>query len=137
MSEVNVQIGKDLIQPIIEAKIQAAIVDALSGYEGLVSQAIARVMNQKVNHEGKRDQYDSYNKYPFIEVICQQRIQEAVRVSLDKWLASKQPQIEAAVEKEMSRRTGSLARDFVAGLQNSIKHSWTTKLDVKFLSQSE
>lgn len=131
-NEVSVNIGKDLVQPIVEAKIQAAIVESLSGFEGLVDRAVARMMTQKVGHDGKVSQYSSDNKYPFIEIVCQQRIQEAVRAALEVWLEKKEPQILAAVEKEMNRRTGSLAKEFVAGLQDSIKSTWSTKVNVSF-----
>lgn len=60
MEKSTIEIPNDIIQPIVEAKVQAAMIEALGGYERLVETAVAQVLNQKVDPtNGQPERYSN------------------------------------------------------------------------------
>jgi hypothetical protein len=133
MSDGNVEIkvGKELIEPIIRAKINAAIIDALGDPEALLSHMVNRAMQTKVNENGKIDKYSSYNKYDFVEVLCKKEIHKAVVIAVREWITSHGPQIEKAVAAHMNRKTNPFAKALVSGLKEACMKNWTFDVVMK------
>ena len=136
---MTLQVSPDLVRPVIEHKIHAAIIEALSqtGVNVILDQTIARVLAQKVNSEGKVDNYEHYNKTPYVEYVCGQMIRDAVRSALKSWIENNQPLIDKQVDAEFKKRSKFLAQQFAAGMLDCVKTSWGIKCDVTFQSQDK
>ena len=131
-SKVQVQITKDLVQPIIQAKIEAAIVSALADEKGLVEKTVAAALSQKVDSEGKVNSSDYQNKQTRVEYLSVQLVQQAAKDALARWVSENQKQIEKAMYEELSRKsqTSKLVKAILAGLVDSTKSQW--RFDVSF-----
>lgn len=129
---VNIQVSDGLIKPIIEAKIQAAIVSALDGSEKhLIESAIAAILNQKVDEEGKPPRYDN-GKYTFLQYLCKQAIKAAANDAVREWCETHQKELKDTLLSQMRKQKSSLANAFVEGLARSIQSQWLFKCDVSF-----
>ena len=131
-SKVQVQITEDLVQPIIQAKIEAAIVSALADEKGLVEKTVAAALSQKVDSEGKVNSSDYYNTQTRVEYLSVQLVQQAAKDALARWVSENQKQIEKAMYEELSRKsqTSKLVKAILAGLVDSTKSQW--RFDVSF-----
>ena len=131
-SKVQVQITEDLVQPIIQAKIEAAIVSALADEKGLVEKTVAAALSQKVDSEGKVNSSDYQNKQTRVEYLSVQLVQQAAKDALARWVSENQKQIEKAMYEELSRKsqTSKLVKAILAGLVDSTKSQW--RFDVSF-----
>ena len=134
MSEVEVKIGKDLVAPIIQAKIHSAIVSALAdGGSSLVEDTVATLMSQRVDKDdGKVSSYGS--AIPRIEYLSTKMLEEATKNAIKKWAEENKKQIEAAMYSELSKRsqTSRLVKAILNGLVESTKSSWRFDVNFKF-----
>jgi dsDNA-binding SOS-regulon protein len=131
---VSLQINEDMVKPILEKQIQAAIVANIGDPEKLIQKVVATALSQKVNKEGKIDQYDSYNTYDYLEVLTGQAIRKAAKEALGEWLAENQELLKIAVTKELNKpaRLKSIVGAFADAAENSFKCDWQFNCDVTF-----
>lgn len=131
---IALTISNDLVKPIIDAKIQAAIVGALGDGADLIKGAVAKALEYKVDRDGKISSYSGDNKYPYLEVIAERLIREATRKALEMWIAENQPKIEAELKKALAKSGSKLAAAFANGLLESVKSSCSHRVEVTFES---
>jgi hypothetical protein len=136
---MTLQVSPDLVRPVIEQKIQAAIVAALAeGKESaMLSAIVGRVLAQKVDSEGKVSRYDSYNDREYVRWLCETAIRDCARRAVQEWAESNKAKIEKQMQAELSRRSAGMAKVFMDGLLKSMQSSWTFKVDVGFESPKE
>ncbi|QDU61272.1 hypothetical protein Pan216_21260 [Planctomycetes bacterium Pan216] len=82
---MEVKIGDDVVKPIVEAKIQAAIIEVLGNEKGLIERVVGSIINRKV----KEREYSS-NTIPWIEHVCRDVIRDATEQAIQEWAKSNQ-----------------------------------------------
>ena len=128
-SVVNVQVGADLVKPIIEAKIQAAIASALADDRNLVGNAVAAFLSMKVDDEGKRNS-DYYAKYTMIEYLSMEAIKKATTQAISEWIAKNNDAIIDAAKKHISKQSGTIAKSMVDAFTGAIGDKWKFSVGV-------
>jgi len=130
----SLKINNDIITPIIEKQIQAAIVANLGNHEELIGKMVSLALHVKVNDKGRIDQYSSYNKYDFLEVLTSTVIQEAARNALIDWLHVNSQKIRTSVFIELAKptRQKSMAKAFADAVESSITSKWHMNCTVNF-----
>lgn len=131
---INLGISEDMVKPILEKQIQAAILANIGNPEELIRKTIAVALNQKVNREGKISQYSSENNYNYLEILVGQTIRDAAKESLKEWLAINSQMVKALVIQEMNKpeRQNSLVGAFATAVEDSLRCSWRFNCDVSF-----
>ena len=131
MGEVNVSIGKDLIEPIIKAKVQAAIVQAVSGEQDLVTRFISQALEIKVDENGKVNYNDYNNKYTLLEYMCIDTLRDCAKQAIRSWMEDNKKEIQKALTAQLktTKTTTTFAKAILGGLTNSIQSDW--RMDVK------
>ena len=122
---MEVKIDNATLQPIIEAKIQAAILEALSGDTAKMVEAIvAQSLKQKA---------DSYGNKTVLQKTVETVIQDAAKSAIQAWIAEHKALIHAAV---LARLRGAkpgfvdaLADKVMEGLASSFYVSATIKVE--------
>ena len=112
---VNVQIGADLIAPIVQAKVNAAIVEAIGDKQAFVESVVAAMLKRKVDSEGKVNSYHGSNTHNMVDWLCRKAIQDAVKEGLESLMQESKPMIKAAIVKQLKSRPGMLAKALVDG----------------------
>ena len=125
---VDVRVGSDLIKPIIEAKIHAAIMESMK--DGAVADAaIHALLHGKVDDRGKYTK-SSYGTN-LIEWLATSAIKDAARTAMEEHFAESKPKLVEMVKKALARKSNSLANILVSGLEDSIKTEWSSTITVK------
>lgn len=104
MENVSLTISKDIVNPIVQAKINEAIIAAMGGHEMLIEKAIKTILYEKVNKDGNRSTYNSDNTYTWIDVVITKQIEEAVKESMKALLSDKKDQIKEAIMRQLSSK---------------------------------
>jgi hypothetical protein len=130
--DIALTISQDVVKPIVDAKIQAAIVAALGDGTDLIKAAVAKALEVMVDRNGKISQYSSDNKYPYMEAVCERLIRESTGKALAAWVEESRPQIEAALKKALSKSGNRLAAALAAGLLESIKSDVKHTVNITF-----
>jgi len=125
MSDVNLSISQEIVKPIIETQIKAAIASALGKKEEIIKSAIDAILNFKVDYQGHRSQYSSDNKYDFIEIHIQKAIEKALTEAIQEWVNTNQKRIKKEFFEILKTRKGSqaLIKAFIDGIAGSLDHS--------------
>lgn len=101
---VNIQLGQDLIKPIIETKIKAAIMESFNLESQFIEKLVETVLKQKVDRDGKPSTYSS-DKY-YIDYLIHKSFLEMVRTCVQEVITEKNEQIKIEIHKQLSSKKG-------------------------------
>ena len=124
MADPTFQIPKDIIDPIIKAHVNEAVLRALDGPNHIVSTAILNVMNVNVDSDGKPS---SYNGVPWIDWVIGDCVKKSVRAVIEEQLKTHADQLKAALTRELSTRNSKLVKQLVEGMAVAMTHPDTLK----------
>lgn len=130
MSDLNIAVSKELVQPIIEAKIHAAIVGELNRSGEYIEAAVTRALSQKVDGQGKPTD-SPYYKTKFVEYVCIKAIQDAAKTAIQEYVQQNQEKVNAAVKKVIAKQTDAMAVRFVESIIHSAGSGYMLKVDLK------
>jgi hypothetical protein len=131
MADPTFQIPKDIIQPIIQASVNEAVLRALDGPSNVVSKAILAVINTMVDENGKPSSYNSSR--PWIDWVIGDCIKVAAKAAVLDALAKYQPQMQAELVKQLTGRRSPLIRQLAEAMATGIAASANTyRLHVEF-----
>ena len=133
----TVAIPNDVIIPIVQAKIQASIVEALGKHGDLIEKAVAAALGQKVDSTGKVDKYDSYNKFTFLEAQANIYMQEAAKEALKEYMVQAKESLKARVKKELEKKSTLLASALVDGLARGVETAYGLTITVSLHAKKD
>lgn len=131
---MSLEINEDMVKPILEKQIQAAVLANIGNPEELISKVVSLALSQKVNNDGKVDRSSYYNKHDFLELLTGNAIREAAEKSLREWLEENTQLVKAMVIREMNKpeRQNSLVKAFADAVENSLSCSWNFGCNISF-----
>lgn len=136
---MSLNLSADMIKPIIEKTIQANVLSALNGWEGVVVDMVNTVLTTKVNEDGKISSYSGDNRYTWIEINLNRRIKELVENEVKKQIEESAEAIREAVRKQITSKAGSnaVAKAVVDGLIGSFEESWSSRINISFAKNKD
>jgi uncharacterized membrane-anchored protein YjiN (DUF445 family) len=135
--DVEIKVGADLVRPVLEAKIQAAIASELHNADGLMHAAIAAALSVKVNDKGRVDKSDYYNRETLIEWLAKTAIHKAAEAAIREWVEKQQPKLQKALEQQLAKKTGGIAKAMVEGLAETLKDNWKFNVTCNFVTPKD
>ncbi len=131
-ADVEIKVSQDVVRPIIEAKIHAAMVEALGGESELMSRVISSVLNQKVNASGgKPDTYDR-DTSTLVEYLARSAVRKVAGAAVREWIDKQKPALQKALVAQLSKKSNGLAKTMVDGLGKSLETSWRLSVSCNF-----
>ena len=140
MADMEIKIDKDLVRSVLDAKIQAAIASELLGAKETIAAIAEHVMKIRVNDKGEYTKPGDYRYdrcHPLIEGLTRQAIRAAIKKAVYAWVEDQQPQIRAAVEAELKRKSSGFAKAMVDGFSKCLKDDWRMSINCQFKSHNE
>jgi len=137
---VKVEVSDGLIRPIIESKIQAAIVAELGKDPAVVIDALVRQsLGVKTDERGKISRYESDNKYTYLSSVVSVIIREETKKALNELMEENRDKIKTAIKKQLAQSTKAdkLAGAILEGMTESLKCKYSNKIDVTFQTPEE
>lgn len=133
MSDVQISVSQDLVKPVIEAKIKAAILQALKGDDSdVISEIVGKIINMRVNEKGTISNYDSENKYSLVEQMMQCSIRECAREALKQMVEESKPKIIKELHSQLKKSGNKVVKAFVSGMFDCMKSDWQFGVKVNF-----
>jgi hypothetical protein len=105
-SNVALTISKDIVEPIVKAKIEEAIIAAMGGGDTIIEKVIQKVFDQKVDENGKPSSYSSDKDRTWITWVVKEQIETATREAIKKMLEEKREIIKNQIIKLLSSKKG-------------------------------
>lgn len=131
---VNLTISKEIVTPIVQAKINEAIITAMGGSEQILAKVVQDVLTRKVDRDGKTSSYSSDNKHNWIDIVVTQQIHEAVKEAMTEILTSRKEQIRDAIKKQLSSQKGinAFAESLVSATAKTFESMYSSSISVEF-----
>lgn len=119
-SIASLQIPKEMIESAIRTHVAAAIADAFGEKNAILNMAVGRVINQRVDSEGKPSTYSRDSDRPWIEWAIGETVRESVKSVLSEELAKQQDRIRAEISAQLQKKNSPLLKMLVESMANSI-----------------
>ena len=132
---VTTQVDDNLVKPVVEAEIRAAIVRQLENIDNLIPKLVRAVLLEKVDSTGKISDRDYNNRYDLLDVICRDAIQQAARTAMKEYIEESADALRIEVKRQIEASSGGLAKVFVDSLLESLKTSWQFTVKVALPGQ--
>ncbi len=129
---VSLSVSPEIIKPIIQAKIQAAIIDALGGNATLIQNSVLAIMNAKVDSNGKFSSNGYGSEKPLITWLCEELVKRSAEEAVREYFSTKKSLLVKEFEKQFAARKKSIAEKMVDGIFNSTKSEWEFILRVDY-----
>lgn len=125
MNETTLQVPKDVLEPIIQAHISAAVVAALGDRSKIIADCIGKVLNTKTESDGSETRYGT--GIPWVQWIMQDCIKKSARAAIEEFMASHKDEIKAQIAAELRKKNSPLAKQLIEGMLNGITNETTLK----------
>lgn len=113
----SLTLPRDLIEPIINAHIQAALAEALGSKSDLLAKMAGQILNAPVTAGGNPCNSSSYEKAgTFIEVSLRLAMQKAFRELMEAELEKHKETLKAHLTAELKKANSPLTRALVEGM---------------------
>ena len=114
----TIQIPNDVIQPIIEAKVTAAITEALGGYDKLIETAVSQTLNIKVDERGNPSTYSNAQTwFKWVMIEC---VRKAARAAIEDYFKNHEELVKKALTTELSKKNSPLVKQLIGTLVGSV-----------------
>lgn len=136
---INLGINEDVVKPILDKHIQAAVLANIGNPEELIQKVVAVALSQKVNRDGNVSRYSGDNQYDYLEVLTGKAIRKAAEEALKEWLKENSQLVKEAVIKELNKpvRQNSIAKAFADAVEESLQCSWRFGCDIMFVREDD
>lgn len=134
MSEASVklEVKPEIVRSIVQAEIQAAIVREFSkNPEQLISDMVKAALCEKVDSDGKRSQYSSYNTYDYLDVLLKKTIQNLAKESVQKFVNENRDKVEKTLMAEMKKSQKTLVQNFMKTILETTQNQYRINVEVK------
>lgn len=130
---VNLGINKELITPIVEKEIKAAVVAAMGGADSVIEKVVNSIMYQKVNSEGKVSSYSGDNRYTFIEYVLTNNIKDAIGEELKRQIGEKAEPLKKAIVKNLRNEVtaNKLADALLTAFSQTVDSNWKSVINIE------
>ena len=136
---VNLELSEGLIRPILEAKIQSAIIEGLAAdSDKIIGEIVANALNREVNASTGGATFASYDKTcSYMEYLSRDFIMEMAREALMEHFSQQRDKIKAAMAKALGRSGNKFVKAMVDAAEQSITCKWNPKLTIDFDRQAQ
>lgn len=114
-NQASVVIPKELLQPVIDAHVSAAIAKALAGPDAIVKGIVERLCNQNVDCEGRPSSYHNDRK-TWLQWAVENMLKQAVQATIARELEGHKERIKEYLADELSKKKSPLVRSLVEGM---------------------
>lgn len=134
MDNVNIQLSKDLIAPIIENKVKMAVIEAMGDGKTLINNVVETVLSLKVDEKGQRQSSDYYNKYSFIDIVLKQAIENACKEAIKEFINENCDKIKEETKRQLCTKKGLgiFVESFLSGMLKASESDYRFKAEFKF-----
>ena len=132
-SLASIAISNDIIRPILEAKIQAQIVEALGGQREMLEKAVESVLLTHRDRDGKPCSKSGYGDVgTFLEVTARKYIEGTTKAALEQFFDESKPDITKAIRAQLKKEMPALVEAFFKGVKQGATNQYHTSVSFNF-----
>ena len=128
---LNLSINKEMLTPVIEQQVKLLMCEILGGKDEIVSKLISQVLNQKVDENGRPNNYSS-NK-TFFEYLFVDELKKLLIELVREEVRGKQSKIKTLMRNYLKSDKGAsaLSEALLNGWLGTMNgYDWTTRVEI-------
>jgi len=118
MSQPTLSIPKDIIEPIVQANITAAVAGAMGPSGEILRQAIASILTMKVDSNGNPSTYS--NTKTWIDWAIGEAIKQAAKTAIEEQTAALQVSIKEYIAAELKKKNSPIVKQIADGMLGAV-----------------
>jgi RNA-binding protein YhbY len=130
----TIEIPKNVLEPIINAHITAALTEVFGDGHGLLDKIVKKVLTAHVDSRGELSSPSTYTK-PTLEHMAHQAVKQAALEAMKEALDLHREAVKAAIVRELSssksKMLKTIAASMVDSLHNTIKGGYRVEVVLK------
>ena len=135
LANMNLEINEEVVRTIFQQTLNQAIIDSMGNKEEYMIALINSAMKEKVDAKGRKSNYNSDNKYNFIDVEVKNAIQNAAKEAIGEYIKENRELLKLTVKKEFEKEENknALVNAFVKGAVESFDYNYnfSANLDIR------
>ncbi|HDS1139620.1 TPA: hypothetical protein QDZ75_003691 [Stenotrophomonas maltophilia] len=116
MAAPTLQIPQDVIEPIIQANITAAIAQALGGSANVLEKAVSTILATQVDSEGKPSNYHHSSHKTWLDWAIGDAIRKAARAAIEEQIGTLQVALKEQMVAQLTKKNSPLIKQIAEGL---------------------
>lgn len=118
----TLQIPRDVIEPIIQAHVSKAVLEALDGHRSLVDGLVSRVVNQGVDHEGRPsdNEWDKKHHGTFVNWTLKRAVERAAKAAIEDAVLKQEALIRKSIAAQLKDSRSPLVKQLIAVLVGAL-----------------
>lgn len=135
---INLGISPELVKPIVEQHIKAAITEAFGGSEKVIENVIHGILTQKVNESGTISSYSGDNRFNWIDVVLTKTIQEVAKEAIKEEISKSASVIKGVIVEQLRSKEGAdkVATAILDCMNDTFKDSWRSNIQIRIGKES-
>lgn len=125
---LNIEISKDLIQPIIKAKVDHAILDAIGGQDEFIAKTMTALLNTAVDEKGNYST-SSYHKNTLVQHVIREELKKHIRASFQTWVEQHEQQLTEALNETLAKK--ATQKNLAGAMVKALLHAAESPKGVK------
>jgi len=120
MNQPTLSIPKDIIEPIVQANITAAIAGAMGPSGEVMRAAIASILSTKVDSDGKPSSYSHSSHKTWIDWAIGNAIKDAARLAIEEQTESLKESIKQYIASELKKKNSPIVKQIADGMLGAV-----------------
>ena len=132
--DVSIQINKEVITPILEAKIKVAMLEAFGETDTIINAVVENILNHKVDDQGNVSNYRGENKNSWVDVTLKRAIEEAAKEVILEFVKAQKEVLKKEMMRQLQTKKGisAFVGELLGGVVKSVENNWRFKTEFKF-----
>lgn len=119
----------DNIQEILNAAIQAKVIEALNDNDEAINKLVLASLSVNVDNFGEVSKSGWDNKTPYLEWLVGREIRRAAALAVEKYVTDNIDQIHAKIEAALLA-DGEISKTIAATFSDAIKQTWSWEFKI-------
>lgn len=121
------QIPRDVIEPILQAHVSAAIAQAFGSQSILIEKFINEVVNRRVKEDGSFPSYSSDKTVGWLDWAVANVIRTVIKAQLTEEIEKHQDEMKQIIVRELKKKNSPLIRQLAEGMVGGFANQETLK----------
>lgn len=130
-TKVLLDIDNDMVQEAVKVGVANAIMDKVGGADKLAYAMVDTILNLKVDSNGRVNQYSGDNKYPWLDMMLRNRIQQFAIDAFEQYLKENEADFKKKCIEQLKKSPNKVADALFKTLEGSLQSKWMHSLTIE------
>lgn len=131
---MSLEISQEYIDSLTKDLLEQSLIETLDAKNTIVQSIVSNVLSARVDENGRVSNYNSDNKYTFLEHLVRKMIREEALSVTEEVLKERRKEIRDTIKKEMNKKANidKFFDAFMSTTMDNLDSRYRTYFDIRF-----